>query len=127
MADMLDTQLHQVTSPPLVPDGQVIDLEHLFRMTLGDFGLQREVLQLFDRQADMLLARIRTGDPAMTAALAHILKGSARGIGAWQVATAAETLEAACAAPADLPVAVAALADAIARARATIAGHLEAA
>lgn len=127
MLDTCDKPLHQVTSPPLVPDDQVIDLQHLFRMTLGDFGLQREVLQLFDRQADMLLVRIRTGDPAVTAALAHILKGSARGIGAWQVATAAEALEAACAAPADLPVAVAALADAIARVRATIAGHLEAA
>jgi hypothetical protein len=97
MADMLDTidkPLHQVASPPLVPDDQVIDLQHLFRMTLGDSGLQREVLQLFDRQADMLLVRIRTGDPVMTAALAHILKGSARGIGAWQVATAAERLDA---------------------------------
>jgi HPt (histidine-containing phosphotransfer) domain-containing protein len=75
----------------------------------------------------MLLARIRTGDPAMSAGLAHILKGSARGIGAWQVATAAERLEAACAAPTDLPAAIAALADAIAQVHGSIADHLQAA
>jgi HPt (histidine-containing phosphotransfer) domain-containing protein len=127
MADMLDTfdkPLHQVTSPPLAPDDQIIDLQHLFQMTLGDRGLQREVLQLFDRQADMLLARIHAADPATTAALAHVLKGSARGIGAWQVAAAAEGLEAACARKADLPAAIAGLAEAIARVHVTIADHL---
>ena len=31
-------------------------------MTLGERSLEREVLALFDRQADMLLPRIRRGD-----------------------------------------------------------------
>ena len=71
----------------------VIDTQHLFRMTLGELSLQREVLALFDRQADMLLPRIRRGAPAVAAASAHTLKGSAVGIGAFQVAQAAEAVE----------------------------------
>ena len=73
--------------------GVVIDTEHLSRMTLGELSLQREVLALFDRQADMLLARIRQGAPAMAAASAHTLKGSAVGIGAFKVARAVEEVE----------------------------------
>jgi HPt (histidine-containing phosphotransfer) domain-containing protein len=71
----------------------VIDTEHLSRMTLGELSLQREVLALFDRQADMLLPRIRQGAPAMAAASAHTLKGSAVGIGAFKVARAVEEVE----------------------------------
>ena len=74
-------------------DGAVIDTEHLSRMTLGELSLQREVLALFDRQADMLLPRIRQGAPAMAAASAHTLKGSAVGIGAFKVARAVEDVE----------------------------------
>jgi hypothetical protein len=70
-----------------------IDLVHLARMTLGDRELEREVLQLFDRQASMLVARLRETAPVAGAAVAHTLKGSARGIGAWRVASAAEALE----------------------------------
>ena len=73
--------------------GVVIDTEHLSRMTLGELSLQREVLALFDRQADMLLPRIRQGAPAMAAASAHTLKGSAVGIGAFKVARAVEEVE----------------------------------
>ena len=62
-------------------------------MTLGERSLEREVLALFDRQADMLLPRIRRGNPAMAAASAHTLKGSAVGIGAFKVAEAAEAVE----------------------------------
>ena len=71
----------------------VIDTEHLSRMTLGELSLQREVLALFDRQADMLLPRIRGGAPALAAASAHTVKGSAVGIGAFRVARAAEAVE----------------------------------
>ena len=73
--------------------GVVIDTEHLSRMTLGELSLQREVLALFDRQADMLLPRIRRGAPAVAAASVHTLKGSAAGIGAFKVASAAEAVE----------------------------------
>ena len=76
-------------SPPPGASAQVIDTQHLFRMTLGELSLQREVLALFDRQADILLPRIRRGAPAV----AHTLKGSAVGIGAFEVARAAEAVE----------------------------------
>src|SRR5258708_26191389 len=47
-------------------------------MTLGERSLEREVLALFDRQAEMLLPRIRLGESALAAASVHTLKGSAR-------------------------------------------------
>src|SRR6478736_9715474 len=76
-------------APPLAPDAS-IDLAHLARMTLGEASLEHEVLGLFDRQAVMLLARMASEPPKVIAALAHTLTGSARGIGAWKVADAAE-------------------------------------
>jgi HPt (histidine-containing phosphotransfer) domain-containing protein len=72
---------------------QTIDMEHLARMTLGERSLEREVLGLFQRQAEMLLPRIRAGAPAVAAAFAHTLKGSALGVGAWRLARAAEAVE----------------------------------
>jgi HPt (histidine-containing phosphotransfer) domain-containing protein len=71
----------------------VIDETHLQRMTLGDRRLEREVLELFVRQTTIMLGRIVGAQPAMAAAAAHTLKGSARGIGAWRVARAAELVE----------------------------------
>jgi HPt (histidine-containing phosphotransfer) domain-containing protein len=71
----------------------VIDEEHLRRMTLGDRGLESELLQIFVRQSATILDRIVGHDPAAVAAAAHTMIGSARGIGAWRVARAAEQLE----------------------------------
>ena len=71
----------------------VIDQDHLVRMTLGDRRLEREVLELFLRQTTIMLGRIVGATPLEAAAAAHTLKGSARGIGAWRVARAAECLE----------------------------------
>lgn len=73
--------------------GRIIDEAHLERMTLGDGRLEREVLQIFVRQAAVLMGRIASAEPAHVAAAAHTLTGSARGIGAWRVAQAAERLE----------------------------------
>jgi HPt (histidine-containing phosphotransfer) domain-containing protein len=82
------------TDAPLSePVEGAIDLEHLARMTLGERSLEAEVLTLFERQAAVLLARMRVSAPAAAAALAHTLKGSARGIGAWRVAAAADAVE----------------------------------
>lgn len=103
------------------PDA-AIDRGHLARMTFGDRGLEHEVLQLFDRQAAMLIARMRNGDGAAVGALAHTLKGSAAGIGAGLVARAAEaTEEAAAHAPADLSATIDRLALAVDEARLLIA------
>jgi HPt (histidine-containing phosphotransfer) domain-containing protein len=81
-------------SPPLAPDDGPIDIAHLERMTLGDETLQREVLAMFSAQSVGLIGRL-AHLPEDSAALAHTLKGSARAIGAFRVADAAESLEAA--------------------------------
>lgn len=70
-----------------------IDRGHLARMTFGDRSLEREVLALFDRQAEVLIARMRGVEPAAIATLAHTLKGSAAGIGASRVAQTAGAAE----------------------------------
>lgn len=75
------------------PEATAIDEDHLGRMTLGDLKLEREVLEIFVRQTVIMLERIAGAEPAMAAASAHTLIGSARGIGAWRVAQAAEWLE----------------------------------
>jgi HPt (histidine-containing phosphotransfer) domain-containing protein len=106
-------------------EGAVIDTEHLSRMTLGESSLQREVLALFDRQADMLLPRIRGGAPAMAAVSAHTLKGSAVGIGAFKVARAVEQVEQAR--DAQIGAAVDTLAAVLEEAKAEIARLLQAA
>ena len=112
--------LEQLQSPPLAAGDEAIDLDHLSRMTLGERSLEREVLALFDRQAQILLQRMTA--PAVAAAAAHTLKGSAVGIGAWRVARAAEAVEHAGAAR--FVAAVGALGVAIEEARAAIAALL---
>jgi HPt (histidine-containing phosphotransfer) domain-containing protein len=113
-----------IASPSIAPSEPAIDLDHLARMTLGDKHLEAEVLALFDRQASLLLARMRQAPPAAVAAFAHTLKGSARGIGTWRVAEAAARVEqvAGAAGAAEIAAAVDGLAAAISEARAAIAG-----
>jgi len=62
-------------------------------MTLGDRKLEREILEIFVRQMSIMLERIAGADAARAAAAAHTLSGSARGVGAWRVAEAAELIE----------------------------------
>ena len=106
-------------SPPLAPDDGPIDAEHLNRMTLGDAGLEREVLAMFSAQAAGLLQTLGTL-PKEAATLAHTLKGSARAVGAFAVAEAAERLESALAARSDPAAALDELADAVTAARTAI-------
>jgi hypothetical protein len=117
-----------VAAPPLAPVDRPIDVAHLARMTLGDSSLEREVLQLYDRQAEMLLARMQRAAPAAAAAHAHTLKGSSSGIGAWKVARAAAAVEFAATSQgaADVAAAIGRLSAAIAEARTVIAELLRA-
>ncbi len=105
----------------------VIDRDHLARMTYGDRSLERELLELFDRQAGILLARMRDdSEAAAVAGLAHTLKGSAVGIGAVGVAEAAAAAE--CAAGLSQPerrAAIDRLAAAVDRVRPEIVRLLE--
>jgi HPt (histidine-containing phosphotransfer) domain-containing protein len=106
-------------SPPLAPDDGPIDIQHLERMTLGDDSLEREVLAMFSAQAVSLIGTLATL-PSDTLQLAHTLKGSARAIGAFGVADAAECLETAIRNGDDPQPALAELKDAVAQARTAI-------
>ncbi len=112
-----------VDPAPATPELAAIDRGHLARMTFGDRNLEREVLQLFDRQAGLLLARMHSGEPAAVATLAHTLKGSASSIGATGVVGAAAAVEQAESAP-ERELAIGRLASAIDEARAVIAEML---
>ena len=105
----------------------VLDRDHLARMTFGDRSLEREVLQLFDRQSELLLERMRASEPAAIATLAHTLKGSAVGIGATRVASAAAEVEAtARQGPVKCSRAIDELAQAVEEARAAISALIRA-
>lgn len=97
------------------PGDEPIDRAHLRRMTFADPVLEREVLTLFDRQATSMLSLLGAAEPQALPRLAHAVKGSARGIGAWRVARAAAILEAAPQSD------VAALMDALIEARTAVA------
>ena len=74
-------------------DLAIIDENHLRRMTLGNQRLESEILEIFTRQATIMLGRMSSADVDLMAAAAHTLLGSARGIGAWRVARSAERLQ----------------------------------
>jgi HPt (histidine-containing phosphotransfer) domain-containing protein len=112
-------RIEWMPSPPLAPDDGPIDIDHLKRMTLGDAGLEGEVLAMFSAQAASLIVTLEAL-PADAAALAHTLKGSARAIGAFGVADAAEGLEVLIRRGDDPAEVLAELGDAVAQARSAI-------
>jgi HPt (histidine-containing phosphotransfer) domain-containing protein len=128
MFELSNAAVDAVNAPSISPVDAPIDLAHLARMTLGDHSLERDVLQLFDRQAEMLMARMQGAAPGRVAASAHTIKGSARGIGAWRIARDAETLELAAACPdqGELRVALRRLEGSIREAKTAIADLLRA-
>lgn len=71
-----------------------IDVAFLDRVTFSDRALAREVLVMFDQQADSLLTVITSAESTrMRLEIAHRLKGAARAVGAFSVARAAEEIE----------------------------------
>ena len=110
-------------SPPLAPGGGPIDFDHLKRMTLGDAGIEQEVLRMFSAQSATLVQTLKAM-PSEAGALAHTLKGSARAIGAFAVAEAAERLETVLVGGADPTAALARLTEAVAEARDAISAVL---
>jgi HPt (histidine-containing phosphotransfer) domain-containing protein len=96
------SERRRAVSPPARPAGVAqppIDHEHLARYTLGSSELEREVLELFVGEAPRTLAAMRAAaacEPVAAKAWhmgGHTLKGSARAVGAWRVAAAAEAAE----------------------------------
>ena len=82
----------------MTPSGSsVVDLVHLSRQTLGDAVLESELLRLFAVQAQQYSAWLEEAfapsEAAKRADLTHRLKGSARAIGAFPLAEAAESYE----------------------------------
>ncbi|BAQ17119.1 Hpt domain-containing protein [Methyloceanibacter caenitepidi] len=72
-----------------------VDMAHLARYTLGDAALEREVLELFCTQSVTYLEQLRAATSHKDwCHAAHSLKGSARAVGAWRMARAAEYIEA---------------------------------
>ncbi len=112
-------RIEWMPSPPLAPDDGPIDSGHLGRMTLGDTELEREVLAMFAAQTAGLMDRLQPV-PCDGMMLAHTLKGSARGIGAFRVADAAEWLEEVLRHGDDPAPALAGLKEAVAEARTAI-------
>jgi HPt (histidine-containing phosphotransfer) domain-containing protein len=70
-----------------------VDLVHLARQTMDDRDLEREVLGLFVQQALSVRDKIADAGDRERLMLAHGLKGSARGIGAFGVADCAAEIE----------------------------------
>ncbi len=71
-----------------------IDRAHLARYTFGSLPLELEVLGLFAEQAPETLGMLATAEPGKPwRDAAHTLKGSARAVGAWRIADAAERAE----------------------------------
>ena len=80
-----------------------VDLVHLSRRTAGDRSLEREVLSLFVRQCDRYLDRLHTAcDARARQDAAHAIAGTAKAVGAFDLARAAcEVEERACEADCD--------------------------
>jgi HPt (histidine-containing phosphotransfer) domain-containing protein len=103
---------------------KAIDFAYLSRQTAGDHELDRELLTLFAQQCAVHLRTIHgNADRQARIDAAHTLKGAARAVGAWQVAEAADRIEASLSRPeqAVSETALDALALAAAEARAVIA------
>lgn len=72
----------------------VIDLVHLSRQTFGDPDLERDVLALFANQAKQCANALNCAvQEDALGRLAHLIKGSARGVGAVDLAMYAALVE----------------------------------
>ena len=73
---------------------EIIDIVHLDQYTLGDQGLQKELLQLFRIQLkDQVNELMACASEINWKSACHLLKGASRAVGAWQISQIAEALE----------------------------------
>ncbi len=73
---------------------KLLDLVHLSCQTFGDADLERDVLRLFLDQAESTGRALRATSSAVERGrLYHLVKGSARGVGAFQLAALAQAGE----------------------------------
>ncbi len=82
-------------APLIRSERRPIDLVHLAKQSLGDPGLEEEILRMFDQVVQIYMLRVgqsRVGDEVL--ADLHALKGASRGVGALGIAAMAEAGEA---------------------------------
>jgi HPt (histidine-containing phosphotransfer) domain-containing protein len=72
---------------------QPVDLAHLSAQTGGDRVLEAEILRMFAARSLADLARLKAAPPASRRDMAHLIVGSARAIGAGEVARLAAAIE----------------------------------
>ena len=71
-----------------------IDLDFLARQTLGDEGLEQEVLRLFDQMSHAYFERLETSTSVSDLLRnLHTLRGAAAGVGAFALAELARVAE----------------------------------
>ncbi len=71
-----------------------IDMDHLSRQTLGDAGLELEVLRMFDEMSHVYYERLEVSTTVEDLLRnLHTLKGAAAGIGAFGLAELARVAE----------------------------------
>ena len=88
---------NRVTSRPCASASNPVDLVHLSRQSLGDRSLENEILRLFHNQSKFYMDRLENATTAEERKMAaHTVVGSARGLGAWKVASEAELVEQSC-------------------------------
>lgn len=74
--------------------GRPIDLVHLARQTMGDSGLEYEVLRMFDHICGTYFSRLKqAGNVSDLCKNLASLKGAANGVGAWTIADLAAGIE----------------------------------
>lgn len=82
----LEAPRHEIRRP--------IDMDHLSRQTLGDTGLELEVLRLFDEMSHVYYERLEVSTTVEELLRnLHTLKGAAAGIGAFGLAELARVAE----------------------------------
>lgn len=70
-----------------------IDLVYLSRQTLGDRALEEEVLGMFVQQLAAARENLAAANEADRRMIAHTLKGTARGLGAFKLGNCAAAIE----------------------------------
>lgn len=78
---------------PQSSTARVIDLVHLARQTMGDRALETEILGMFAKQMSSARSSMTNANANERKRLAHTIKGTARSVGAFQIADVAERIE----------------------------------
>jgi len=81
---------------PIRRERRPLDLVHLAKQSLGDPGLEEEILRMFDQMVQLYVQRVQgqAADGGDVLADLHALKGASMGVGAAGIVSTAEAAEA---------------------------------